>query len=163
LVERVLGKDEVSGSIPLIGSKILILQRCGLNAVANSEREARLDLARKLRESADSSSEQELRNALSRSYYSIYHAARIWVGREQGGLSHDGLERAVRQRDPQLAEDLKELYRLRENADYNAQMLSRDYESDIERFRLAVNQALDKARTVYRRICDEIERGTGAK
>ena len=119
-------------------------------------------MAQALRESADSSSEQELRNALSRSYYSIYHAARVWVGKEQGGLSHGDLEHAVRLKDPQLAEDFKELYRLRENADYSAQMLSRNYEGDIERFRLAVIEALNKARIVYRRILDEIY-GQGAK
>jgi len=127
-----------------------------------SEKDSRLAMAQALRESADSSSEQELRNALSRSYYSIYHAARVWVEREQGSLSHGKLQHAVQEKDPKVAEDIKALYRLREDADYNAEMLSRDYGGDIERFRLAVIEALNKARIVYRQILDEIY-GQGAK
>ncbi len=124
--------------------------------MANSEREARLELARKLRESADHSSEQELRNALSRSYYSLYHAARVLVGKEQGGLSHDTLINRVADTDAGLAETLRELHRLRENADYNPNMMRHDYTGDLERFRLAVGEALDRGRRAYYRILSEI-------
>ena len=128
------------------------------------EAEARLSLAEKLRESADHSSEQELRDALSRSYYSVYHAARVLVGKEQGRLKHGELQDKLKEIskrgeiDEKLAEAVKELYRLRENADYTPEMVIRDYGSDLERFRSPVAANLEKGRETYRQIVSLIEK-----
>jgi hypothetical protein len=116
----------------------------------------RLALAQRLRESADRS-EQELRNALSRSYYSIYHAARAWVGSERGGLGHGELQAKVRERDPELANTIRELYILREKADYDPEMVGREDKGDIERFRRRVNEALERSRAAYEAIRKKIE------
>lgn len=123
--------------------------------LTDTERQ-RLALAEGMRENADRS-EQELRDALSRSYYSVYHAARVWAGKEEGGLGHKRLIEEVKKKDSQVAKDLGELYRLRENADYDPQMVARDYNGDLERFRTMVSEKLDKARGVYNRILTEIK------
>jgi uncharacterized protein (UPF0332 family) len=123
-----------------------------LSVVANDERVARLELARKLRERADHSSEQELRDALSRSYYSLYHAARVLIGREKGGLGHDKLREEVQTIDSELAATLKDLYRLRENADYNPEMVAQLYAGDMERFREGAEEALQRGSDAYRQI-----------
>lgn len=128
--------------------------------MANPDADARLRLADKLRGSADHSSEQELRDALSRSYYSVYHAARVLVGKEKGGLTHDALQRAVERVDIKLAADLKELHRLRENADYNPDMVRRDYAGDLEQFRRAVEGALKRGRETYTQIVSMVGQQT---
>ena len=117
----------------------------------------RLALARRLRETADRS-EQELRDALSRSYYSIYHVARAWVGPATGKLGHGRLRARVQGKDAQLAQTMRELYRFRERADYDPEMVVREYDGDLERFRLAVNRELERARAVYDLICEKIAR-----
>ena len=127
----------------------------------DSDREARIELARRLRESADHSSEQELRAALSCSYYSLYHAARVLVGRATGGLDHDSLRREVEKIDQDLAHTLKDLYRLRENADYNPGMMTQFYGGDVERFRKEVEEALQRGLDAYRQILALIS-GNGA-
>ena len=120
--------------------------------MANDQRKARLELARKLRDRADHSSEQELRDALSRSYYSLYHAARVRIGREKGGLGHDRLREEVQAIDSELAATLKDLYRLRENADYNPEMVAQLYADNMERFREEADEALQRGSDAYRQI-----------
>jgi hypothetical protein len=121
-----------------------------------------LTLAQRLRETADRS-EQELRDALSRSYYSIYHAARAWVGSGKGGLGHGELQAKVRERDPELDDTIRDLYVLREKADYDPEMVGRDYEGDIERFRQAVNRALERSRAAYELIRRKVEGSSAVK
>ena len=48
--------------------------------------DSRLELAKALRELADGSSEAALRNALSRSYYSIFHAANVLFAKRLGSV-----------------------------------------------------------------------------
>ena len=115
---------------------------------------SRLALARRLRESADRS-EQELRDALSRSYYSVYQAARAWLLSEKGRVGHTELQQKVREVNSQLADAIRDLHTLREKADYDPDMVRREY-GDVESFRLAVNRELERARTTYSMICIEI-------
>ena len=94
-----------------------------------------------------------MRDALSRSYYSLYHLARVLIGREEGGLDHGSLQKEVRQKyGVALADTLRELYRLRENADYNPEMVAQFYAGDIERFREGAEEALQRGSDVYRQI-----------
>jgi len=118
----------------------------------------RLALAQRLRESADRS-EQELRDALSRSYYSIYHVARAWVASERSRVGHLELREKVQGIDPQLAEAIRRLQKLREMADYDPEMVDRDYGGDIESFRRAVNEELGRSRAVYNLIRKKLEDG----
>ena len=48
----------------------------------------------------------------------------VRIGREKGGLGHDRLREEVQAIDSELAATLKDLYRLRENADYNPEMVA---------------------------------------
>ena len=116
----------------------------------------RLVLAQRFRESADRS-EQELRDALSSSYYSVYHAARAWLVSAKSRVGHSELEGRVRERNPQLADTIRDLHTLREKADYDPEMVRREY-GDVERFRLAVNRELERARAAYNLIRKEIGR-----
>lgn len=134
----------------------------GRDAVLTEAQKDRLALASRLRQSADRS-EQELRDALSRSYYSVYHAARAWVGSGKGGLGHGELEAKVRERDPELADTIHEFHILREKADYDPEMVGRDYKGDIERFRQRVNEALERSRAAYELIRRMIEDGAAVK
>ena len=118
----------------------------------------RLALARRLRETADRS-EQELRDALSRSYYSIYHVARAWVAGERSRIGHKELIAKVREKDQQLADDIDRLRKLCETADYNPNMVRRDYNDDLETFRLEVNKELQASRALYNFLCKKLEGG----
>jgi uncharacterized protein (UPF0332 family) len=57
-----------------------------------------LVLAKALRELADGSSEAALRGALSRSYYSIFHAANVLLGK----LTHEEIAEKLGEIDPEL-------------------------------------------------------------
>jgi hypothetical protein len=71
----------------------------------SSDVNARLELARALRESADGSSEVALRAALSRSYYSIFHAAEVLLGK----VTHENIVKWLGAIDPELAARVKKL------------------------------------------------------
>jgi hypothetical protein len=60
-----------------------------------------------------------------------------------------------------LADAIRELYRLRERADYDREMVSREYGGDVESFRLAVNRELERARATYKLIRREIAGESG--
>lgn len=67
----------------------------------------------------------------------------------------------MREKDAQLADAIRELYRLRERADYDREMVSREYGGDVESFRLAVNRELERARATYKLIRREIAGESG--
>jgi hypothetical protein len=69
----------------------------------------------------------------------------------------------VRERDPELADAIRELYILREKADYDPEMVGRDYKGDVAEFRQRVNEVLERSRRAYDRICEKIEGGPTAK
>jgi uncharacterized protein (UPF0332 family) len=74
------------------------------------------------------SSEFDIRNALSRAYYGVFHAARACL--LIGGVAleksrrHDWLQKLIgRERGAEFRRRIQELYALREWADYRPQML----------------------------------------
>jgi hypothetical protein len=69
----------------------------------------------------------------------------------------------MRERDPELADTIRGLYILREKADYDPDMVGRDYKGDIARFRQGVNEALERSRAAYEQIRKKIEGGPAAK
>jgi len=121
--------------------------------VTDSEQEARLVLARRFREQADRSSEQDLRDALSRSYYALYHAGIVLLGK---AVSHREFPAELEKFDTALAQTVSNLQKLRSKADYDPEMVSRDYASDLELFRLKVGESLEEGRGAFQRLLLEI-------
>ncbi len=119
----------------------------------NDGDKARLGLAKRLRELADNSSEAQLRASLSRSYYSIYHAAKVLLD----NVHHHNIAKELGGIDPKLGEDVEVLRKLRDQADYDPALVGREFGGDQDLFRGEVKKQVDKGLTVFRRILRELE------
>ena len=113
-------------------------------------------LAKALRELADGSSEAALRSALSRSYYSIFHAAYALFGK----VSHGDIAKKLGAIDPKLGESVERLQRIRSQADYDPKFVEREFGGDLEKFQLDARERIDEGLTVFNRIVGEIERSS---
>ena len=120
----------------------------------SEQQKKRLVLAEGLRQLADHSSESELRDALSRSYYSLFHAGLVLLGRDR--IRHENLPKALKDVDPELATTVDQLSKLRELADYDPEWVAREFGGDVDIFREKTADALELGRTAYRRLIDEI-------
>jgi hypothetical protein len=116
--------------------------------------DSRLELAKALRELADGSTEATLRNALSRSYYSIFHAANVLFGK----ISHGDIAKRLGSVDPELEAQVEKLQQLRSQADYDPNFVEREFKGNLDRFRLDVRRQVDEGLSVFNRIIREIER-----
>ena len=116
--------------------------------------DSRLELAKALRELADGSTEAALRGALSRSYYSIFHAANVLLGK----VSHGDIAKRLGSIDPELEDRVNKLQQLRSQADYDPRLVEREFKGNVERFRLDVRRQVDEGLSVFNRILREIER-----
>jgi hypothetical protein len=121
-----------------------------MKAISNS----RWVLAKGLRELADGSGEAALRDALSRSYYSIFHAANVLFGK----VTHDDIARKVATLDSELEGRVRKLQQLRSLADYDPGFVEREFKGNLEQFRLDVRRQVDEGLSVFNRIVSEIER-----
>jgi uncharacterized protein (UPF0332 family) len=117
---------------------------------------SRLVLAKALRELADGSSEAALRSALSRSYYSIFHAANVLLGK----VDHDDIAEKLGTIDPELEARVKKLKQLRSQADYDPKFVEREFKGDLEKFQLDARDQISEGLTVFNRILGEIERNS---
>jgi uncharacterized protein (UPF0332 family) len=117
---------------------------------------SRLVLAKALRELADGSSEAALRSALSRSYYSIFHAANVLLGK----VDHEDIAEKLGAIDPELEARVKRLRQLRSQADYDPRFVEREFKGSLEKFQLDARDRINEGLTVFNRILGEIERGT---
>jgi uncharacterized protein (UPF0332 family) len=124
----------------------------------NEQQKSRLALAEGLRQRADHSSESELRDALSRSYYSLFHVGVVLLGRER--IRHENLPKELESIDPALARTVRELSKLRVSADYEPDMLKRDFGGDLELFRLKASEALERGRIAYQQLLGETRKRT---
>jgi uncharacterized protein (UPF0332 family) len=115
---------------------------------------SRLALAKALRELADGSGEAALRSALSRSYYSIFHAANALLGK----VSHGDLAKRLGEIDSELELRVEKLQQLRSQADYDPRFVEREFKGDLEWFRLDVRRQVEDGLAVFNRIVSEIER-----
>lgn len=113
----------------------------------------RLELAKRLRELADCSSEAQLRASLSRSYYSVYHVAKVLLD----NVDHHNIAKELGRIDPQLGEDVEVLRKLRNQADYDPALVEREFGGDQDLFREEVRKQVDKGLTTFRRILRELE------
>jgi uncharacterized protein (UPF0332 family) len=114
-----------------------------------------LHLSRGLLETAvlnTSSSEFEERNALSRAYYALFHAvtamliSKLVVPSKSHGRLHDQVQRRLGR---EFGRFLRDLYELRQSADYKASWTPIRYVSDAK---------LKKAWTNVLWLCGEVER-----
>lgn len=119
--------------------------------------DSRLALAKALRELADGSSEVALRSALSRSYYSIFHAANVLLGK----VDHDDIAEKLGAIDPEIGAQVKKLQRLRSLADYDPGFVEREFKGSLERFQLDAREQIDEGLTIFNRILGEIDRSSG--
>ena len=144
MVERVLGKDEVSGSIPLIGSR-------GLNLDKPSQSAARLKLAEGLFTTVrlgPEASEYETRNALSRCYYAFFHVSHVLLGRYRG---HGLISSEVGKKDDVLGEFIATLQALRIEADYIPDVVDTKFDGELGAYRLRAGQVVAEAKTEFAR------------
>jgi uncharacterized protein (UPF0332 family) len=114
---------------------------------------SRLALAKGLRELADGSSEAVLRSALSRSYYSIFHAANVLLGK----VTHEDIAEKLGEIDPELGERVKDLRRLRSLADYTPGFIDLEFGGDVELFRQEARDRVNEGLKVFNRVVREIE------
>ncbi len=115
--------------------------------------DSRLGLAKALRESADGSNEATLRSALSRSYYSIFHAAKV-LDRK---IDHDSLVAELEKVEKGLGETAGAMRDLRAKADYNPGFVDLEYGGDVELFKREARDKVNEGLKVFDRIVREIE------
>jgi uncharacterized protein (UPF0332 family) len=120
--------------------------------------DSRLELAKALRALADGSSEVALRSALSRSYYSIFHATKVLFGK----VSHSDIARKLGSIDPELGVRMEKLQQLRSQADYDPMFVEREFKGNLEQFRLDVRRQVDEGLSVFSQVLREIERNEKA-
>jgi uncharacterized protein (UPF0332 family) len=115
--------------------------------------DSRLALAKALRELADGSSEAALRSALSRSYYSILHAAKI-LDRK---INHGNLVAELEKVEKGLGEKAGAVQKLRHKADYNPGLIDLEYGGSVEVFKEEARRQVNEGLWVFNRIVLEIE------
>ena len=115
--------------------------------------DSRLALAKALRELADGSSEAALRSALSRSYYSIYHAAKV-LDRK---IDHHNIASDLEKVEKGLGEKAGALYELRQGADCNPGFIDLEYGGSVEVFKEEARRQVNEGLKVFDRIVREIE------
>jgi uncharacterized protein (UPF0332 family) len=108
-----------------------------------------------------SSTEYEVRNGFSRLYYAFFHASlafllsqgeNIDVYRRTHGDVHTAIDRRMGK---YLGRFLRELYRSRQQADYEPGFFDQTYGRDIERARADARTLLDRANRNYYWIYNE--------
>ena len=119
----------------------------------NVAHDSRLALAKALRELADSSSEAALRSALSRSYYSIFHAANVLLG----NVKHENIVKKLEAVDPEIGTRVKKLRELRSQADYDPRFVELEYGGNMELFKQEARREVNEGLRVFDRIVRKIE------
>jgi hypothetical protein len=123
-----------------------------------SQRAARLRLAegflKTVRVGAQSS-EHDVRNAYSRLYYSFFHLGHVVLGRY---YNHDELPRRIRKTDPQLGQFVEGLRKLRIEADYIPDVVRKQYNGNVEAYRVKAEQVLLEARIQFDRMLKRCRR-----
>jgi uncharacterized protein (UPF0332 family) len=119
---------------------------------------SRLALAKGLREQADGSSEAALRSALSRSYYSIFHAATV-LDRK---IRHHNIASKLESIEKGLGEKAVALYELRQDADYDPGFIDKRYGGIFEAFKEDARHQVNEGLKVFNRILREIDDRAGS-
>jgi len=110
---------------------------------------------------ASSSSEYEIRNAISRLYYAFFHASvalLVSIGWETQGISkdHGKIHAAVQARmGKYMGTFLRKLYQNRKLCDYDSSMFERSYGRDLAKARRDVILDIKRAKTNFHWIYQE--------
>lgn len=115
--------------------------------------DARLELAKALRELADGSTEAALRSALSRSYYSIFHAAKVLNKK----IGHKSLASELEKVERGLGARVAVIQRLRHRADYTPGFIDLEYGGSREVFKQEARRQVNEGLIVFDRVVREIE------
>ena len=121
-----------------------------------------LRLAKGFIESAvirDDSNEFQVRNALSRSYYGLFHACHSWLAMKNVPLSRRRhrqplFEQIRNQRGREFGDRLEGFWLLRKRADYDDPEFFRD---DLEKFRLSAREDQGRMEAEFNSYVVEIE------
>jgi uncharacterized protein (UPF0332 family) len=107
----------------------------------------------------DDSGEFEIRNALSRSYYALFHACHAWLAAKNVPLGKrknrpDPFEQIRSKREKEYGDRIDELWKLRKQADYDEPEYFQD---DLDRFRLSGREGQDRMTAEFDSYISEIE------
>ena len=105
-------------------------------------------------------SEHEIRNALSRCYYSFFHLSHVVLGRYRG---HDLVATEIANLDTSLGKFVTTLQALRIEADYNPDVVQMKYGGELAAYRLRADQVLAEAETQFERMLKLARRRSGLK
>lgn len=116
------------------------------------QRTARLELAIGFFETVSLNprvSEHEIRNSLSRCYYSFFHLSHVVLGRYRG---HELVATEIGDLDDALGHFIRTLQALRIEADYIPDVVQRKYGGQLGEYRLRANLVLAQAQAQFRRM-----------
>lgn len=110
------------------------------------------------------SSEHEVRNALSRSYYGVFHSCRAWLLSKEIPAKKSQAHKRVQlyvgtHRGAAYADRLRDFYRLRQDSDYRPGMLeAAPYNGDLAKFRAIAETKVNSMRTEFDWYASEARR-----
>jgi uncharacterized protein (UPF0332 family) len=109
----------------------------------------------------DNSKEFEIRNALSRSYYALFHVCHAWLAMKNVPLTkrrnRPGLfEQIRRKRGNEFAERLDSFWLLRKRADYDEPVLS-ESEGDLGKLLLSAREEQSRMEAEFQAYASEVE------
>jgi uncharacterized protein (UPF0332 family) len=109
---------------------------------------------------ADDASEWEIRNAISRGYYAVFHMCHAWLAfRDVAKPSeHLTLRRTVHIELGEVSgQRLAHFYALRKDADYNPWMLeAQEYSGSLDTFRERASKRLEQMKAEFERYWNRI-------
>lgn len=112
----------------------------------------------------DDSTEFEIRNALSRSYYALFHVCHAWLAMNNVPLSrrkqHESLIRETRdERGKEFGDRLERFWLLRKRADYDEPEFfeARPLQGDLDKSRLNAREHLSLMEREFESYTSEVE------
>jgi len=116
----------------------------------------------------DDASEWEIRNAISRAYYAVFHMCHAWLALRQVAKpsEHLTLHRTVHVELGEVSgQRMAHFHALRKDADYNPRMVeAKEYQGSLDTFRIRASARLGQMRAEfesYRKRIDEITENGG--
>jgi uncharacterized protein (UPF0332 family) len=129
----------------------------GMTPQRHEEVEERLRLAKGFLATTEllaDANEYEIRNALSRCYYAMYHVCNALLAAkgDPPRTTHKDLQKEIRRSlgDP-FSDNLKKWQVRRERADYESDWVAQAYSGDVKQFRDAAVTILEEVRTEFER------------
>jgi uncharacterized protein (UPF0332 family) len=112
----------------------------------------------------EDSTEFEIRNALSRSYYALFHVSHAWLAMNNVPLSrrkqHESLIREIRdKRGKECGDRLERFWLLRKRADYDEPEFfeASAFQGELDKFRLSAREHLSLMEREFESYISEME------